>query len=202
MDDHPEAGFTFGRAITTDKPDFRNHRAAGSCRSTVLGGADFWERSCAQASNLVSTPTAVVRTRLQHEIGGYRAELPHTGDLEMWMRFAAHAPVGVLDADQAFYRVHGHNMHVDTLRAVALGAVHAAGKLFERGDAASCERLLQEAVRVFPEVRGEREWSRLRWKRLLGRGVLKAVRRVRHALRKPAPVDRSPFGRCGVFEGV
>ena len=35
---------------------------------------------------------------LQQQVGGYRAELPHSGDMEMWMRFAAHAPVGVLRA--------------------------------------------------------------------------------------------------------
>jgi glycosyltransferase involved in cell wall biosynthesis len=238
MDAHPEVGFTFGRAITTDKPDFRNHLGVETCRSRILSGAEFWAVSCAEASNVVSTPTAVVRTWLQKKVGGYRAELPHTGDLEMWMRFAAHAPVGVLDADQAFYRVHGHNMHVDTfpqritvleqhrrafeilfreygerfegrdrlrrmaMRAVALGGVRAAGKLFERGDPASCERLSQAALAVFPELRQEWEWSRLGWKRLLGRRVVKAVRRLRGALCKPAPVDRSPFGRCGVFEGV
>lgn len=115
LDEHPEVGFVFGRAITTDRPDFHKHAGApGPCRHKILSGAEFWELSCAEANNIVSTPTAVVRTRLQQEIGGYRAELPHTGDLEMWMRFAAHAAVGVLDADQAFYRIHGHNMHKET----------------------------------------------------------------------------------------
>jgi hypothetical protein len=194
--------------------------------------------SCAGANNVVSTPTAVVRTRLQQEIGGYHKELPHTGDLEMWMRFAAHAPVGVVDANQAFYRVHGRNMHVDTfpqrltvleqhrlafetlfreyggrfedagrlkrmaMRATALGGVRAAGKLFERGDRASCEGLLKAALGVFPEVVKEKEWSRLRWKQALGPRAMKVVRALRNVLRRPAPVDRSPFGRCGVFEGV
>lgn len=77
----------------------------------ILSGSEFLERSCSGGGNFVSTPTAVVRTRLQKEIGGYRADLPHTGDLEMWLRFAVHAPVGVLDCDQAVYRVHGQNMH-------------------------------------------------------------------------------------------
>ena len=114
MDGHPELGLTFGRAITTDNPNFRNQPNITACRHRILSGAEFWRLSCADACNIVSTPTAVVRTYLQKSLGGYRRELPHTGDLEMWMRFAAHAPVGVLDADQAFYRVHGHNMHKDT----------------------------------------------------------------------------------------
>ncbi|MEJ8641749.1 hypothetical protein WKI68_10285 [Streptomyces sp. MS1.HAVA.3] len=53
----------------------------------------------------------VVRTSLQRKVGGYDPELPHAGDIEMWMRLAAHADVGyVRGADQAFYRVHGNNM--------------------------------------------------------------------------------------------
>jgi hypothetical protein len=53
-----------------------------------------------------------MRTRLNNQLGGYRKELPHSGDLEMWLRFAAHACVGILDADQAYYRVHGQNMSI------------------------------------------------------------------------------------------
>jgi hypothetical protein len=44
-------------------------------------------------------------------LGGYRPELPHAGDMEMWMRFALHGAVGVIDADQAIYRIHSNNMH-------------------------------------------------------------------------------------------
>jgi hypothetical protein len=88
------------------------------------------------------------------------------------------------------------------MRAIALGGVRAAGRLFERGDRASCEDLLRAALVVLPEVRQEKEWSRLRWKRALGTRALRVVRALRGVLRKPEPVDRSPFGRCGVFEGV
>jgi hypothetical protein len=52
----------------------------------------------------------VIRTELQKRVGGYRAELPHTGDMEMWLRLAAHASVGVLEAYQAVYRRHASNM--------------------------------------------------------------------------------------------
>ena len=238
MDAHPEVGFTFGRAITTDRPDFANHPRVAGCRQRILSGAAFWEMSCAEAVNFVSTPTLMVRTKLQQQLGGYRKELPHTGDLEMCLRFAAHAAVGVVDAEQAFYRVHGSNMHVETFpeamavleqhrlafeilfreygerleegerwrrmahRAMALGAVNRARGAFERGDRASCDRLLEAAVRLFPEVKGERAWSRLRWKRRLGPRLTLLLSRVRGLLRRPAPVDLSPFGNCKVFESV
>ncbi len=42
--------------------------------------------------NPVHTSTAVVRTAIQHKVGGYRAELTHSGDQEMWLRLACTAP--------------------------------------------------------------------------------------------------------------
>jgi hypothetical protein len=51
-----------------------------------------------------------VRTSQQKAIGGYRKDLPHTGDMEMWFRCAARGPIGFIDADQAFYRVHAQSM--------------------------------------------------------------------------------------------
>jgi glycosyltransferase involved in cell wall biosynthesis len=111
MEENPDLGFTCGRAITTSNPDVSQFVIPKDYRTKLLSGRDFLKLSCAGGGNFVSTPTAVVRTHLQKEIGGYRADLPHTGDLEMWLRFAVHAPVGVLDCEQAFYRVHGQNMH-------------------------------------------------------------------------------------------
>jgi hypothetical protein len=51
-----------------------------------------------------------VRTKTQKRIGGYRPELPHSGDMEMWLRFAAHGSVGFVDRLQAVYRRHAGNM--------------------------------------------------------------------------------------------
>jgi glycosyltransferase involved in cell wall biosynthesis len=112
LDAHPEVGLVYGRQIVfrTDQPLPEAGPFPDECGSQVFSGSAFLEAACATGSNLVPTPTAVVRTRLQKELGGYRSDLPHTGDLEMWLRFAAHAPVGVLDADQAYYRRHGSNM--------------------------------------------------------------------------------------------
>ncbi len=60
----------------------------------------------------------MVRTKLQHEIGGYRPDLPHSGDLEMWLRFAAHSDVAFLrNVDQAYYRVHPSSMSRTTFAA-------------------------------------------------------------------------------------
>jgi hypothetical protein len=65
---------------------------------------------CAIGANIVNTPTAIGRTSVQKAIGGYRASLPHSGDMEMWLRYGAHGAVARIDAVQAIYRKHASNM--------------------------------------------------------------------------------------------
>lgn len=113
LDSDPEVGFVFGNAIVLTEdgseaqlipiPKVSNER---DC--LVLTGPEFIELG--NCRNIVPAPTSVVRTALQKQVGGYRAELPHAGDLEMWWRLAAHSSVGVLGARQAVYRLHGSNM--------------------------------------------------------------------------------------------
>ena len=66
---------------------------------------------CKLGHNVISSPEVVVRTSVQQQIGGYRPELPHTGDAEMWMRFAIRSDVAyVKGVDQAYYRIHASQM--------------------------------------------------------------------------------------------
>lgn len=60
--------------------------------------------------NPVSTPTMVVRTELQRAVSGYAHELPHSADMEMWMRYASRGRVAVTRHVQAYKRLHGSNM--------------------------------------------------------------------------------------------
>ncbi len=82
---------------------------------TVLEGVRFMELS--GASNIVPTPTAVVRTAMQQAAGHYRPELHHSGDMEMWLRLAALGRVAFVNADQAVYRRHASNMSLWTADA-------------------------------------------------------------------------------------
>jgi len=106
LDAHPEVGFVFGRAVELDTGGTIARNAGRSAR--VLTGVQFIELSGPR--NIVPTPTAVVRTELQKRLGGYSFELPHSGDMEMWLRLAANASVGIIDALQAVYRRHADNM--------------------------------------------------------------------------------------------
>lgn len=50
------------------------------------------------------------RTNAQKRLGGYLESLPHAGDLEMWLRFAAHGPVARVPRFQVARRQHLSNM--------------------------------------------------------------------------------------------
>jgi hypothetical protein len=121
MDADPAVGFTFGKAVdlgeggalkqTRTTANAIIDSLTGDATSRILRGVQFIASVEANGSmNFVRTPTAVVRTVLQKGLGGYRPELPHSGDWEMWLRLSAHSAVGVLSAYQAVYRVHGGNM--------------------------------------------------------------------------------------------
>src|SRR5581483_5079457 len=110
MDSHPEIALAFGNAIEMDEQGRKNTTACIEFdgEEIVLGGGEFFRLSGPR--NIVPTPTAVVRTRVQKKVGGYRKELPHAGDMELWFRLAAHAPVGFIKEPQAVYRRHAANM--------------------------------------------------------------------------------------------
>jgi hypothetical protein len=110
MERYTEVGFTFGNAVDLDESGTEVVTNAVPCENgeCILTGPQFIRLSGAR--NIVPTPTAVVRTKLQKRLGGYRVELPHAGDMEMWLRLAVHASVGFVKAPQAVYRRHSHNM--------------------------------------------------------------------------------------------
>lgn len=84
------------------------------CRTfsyTRFSGQDWIAKRCRAGHNVITSPEVVVRRRVQHMVGGYRLELPHVADLEMWLRIAAVSNIGFVRAvPQAFYRQHGTNM--------------------------------------------------------------------------------------------
>lgn len=112
MDANPDVGIVYGRVIwfRTDhaRPAMKHNGADDGY--AVISGVEWLENLCREGQNPITSPEAIVRTRLQKELGGYRQQLPHTADMEMWMRFAVHSNVGRLEDPQAYYRIHGQNM--------------------------------------------------------------------------------------------
>lgn len=110
MDAHPEMGLAYGPAfIITDDDSIPSIGNDPDSRHRIIPSEAFLER-CFLNGNPVPTPSAIVRTALQKELGGYAADLPFTGDMEMWMRFAARGPVGFIQAPQSYYRRHAQSM--------------------------------------------------------------------------------------------
>ena len=118
MEQNPTVGFVHGRALrfTDEMAISRELRqsppADEPLQAKILPGREFIQGLCSHPINPVETPTVVVRTALQKRLGGYLPQLPHAGDLEMWLRLAAHADVGEIGALQAFTRLHGKNMRL------------------------------------------------------------------------------------------
>lgn len=110
MEQNPNVGFVFGNAVELHEHARRQHTDVVPCYNgeRILSSQEFFRLSGAR--NIVPTPTAVIRTELQKKVGGYRPELPHAGDMEMWLRLAAHAFVGFVEEPQAVYRKHSENM--------------------------------------------------------------------------------------------
>jgi glycosyltransferase involved in cell wall biosynthesis len=168
MDEHPSVGMTYGLSVVLEGDGVPQDgpTPAEGYECQVLESSRFLEYACTTRCNPVPTPTAVVRTKVQKKVGGYRKELPHTGDLEMWLRFAVHGAVGVVGVNQAYYRRHRENMTYQYHRPVLAdlkeyrdafeslfreygGAVPAAHRLREAATRGIAEDAFWRASRAF-----------------------------------------------------
>jgi hypothetical protein len=160
MENNPDVGFTFGNAIELDEHGERRFTNGIKCKNgaRIFTGTEFVRHS--GAGNIVTTPTAIVRAELQKELGGYRPELPHSGDMEMWLRLAAFASVGYIQAPQGVYRRHSSNMSLAYMADGYLPDVE------QRKAALDC--FYESCGRALPDGRGLRK--RAYW--ALGRAAL------------------------------
>ncbi len=110
LDSEPQVVLTYGRGI--DWQDDLPFPAVDMEQGNAWSRQSLVREMCAVGANLVTTPTAIGRTAVQKSIGGYRASLPHSADMEMWLRFGARGDVARIDAVQAVYRKHSSNMSV------------------------------------------------------------------------------------------
>jgi len=113
LEAEPGVGFAYGHPLVfeDDLPPAPT-RVRGW---TVWSGHEWLERRSRRGDNCIHNPEVVMRTSVQHAIGGYDPALPHAGDLEMWLRAAAVADVGRVNGPaQAYYRVHAQSMQRTT----------------------------------------------------------------------------------------
>lgn len=107
----PDVALLYGKAVQfRDTPPVATSLAPPAVR--IWQGAEFVAQCCAEVWNPISSPTAIVRTSVQKSVGGYLPSLPHSGDVEMWLRLATRGRVVELrGVVQAYYRVHDNNMY-------------------------------------------------------------------------------------------
>jgi len=112
LDTHPEVGLVYGRARVFRDGESIPPPSDEPASWTIWSGQEWFEARCRAATNCIYAPEVVVRTSWYRQLGGYRAELPHTADFEMWMRLALHADVGyIAGPHQAVYRQHPASFH-------------------------------------------------------------------------------------------
>jgi GT2 family glycosyltransferase len=115
LDSNSSVGFVYGRIqqlqndrLTPYETQTMKRLRVSESDHRIFSGRDFVRMNGRE--NQVATPTAIVRTALHKQVGGYKSQFPHAGDFELWLRLAAHGSVGFLGAQQAVYRLHESNM--------------------------------------------------------------------------------------------
>jgi hypothetical protein len=111
LEAHPEVGFVYGFSAGFNErtPEPRARVDSWS----IWTGAEWLAENCTRATNPVSTPEVVMRASTMRDLEAYDARVPHAADFLLWLRAATRGSVGRINgADQAFYRMHGANMHV------------------------------------------------------------------------------------------
>lgn len=105
----PTVGLVYGRFREFSGEPPTPH--VGNPWGVVWPGREWLRRELQDDRNLIATPEALVRTSLMREHGGWKPELRHTQDHEMWLRAATVSDVGhVMDADQALKRSHAESL--------------------------------------------------------------------------------------------
>jgi len=128
LDAQPEVGLIYGAYVRYDMSARLPYQAQRAWRAgrradptltiseQAIGGAAEISLDPAALvarlgkANHVCVATAISRTSVQKRLGNYREDLPHSGDLEIWVRFALYSKVVYLETLQAVQRVHGDNM--------------------------------------------------------------------------------------------
>jgi Glycosyl transferase family 2 len=156
MESRPQVGLVYGRPVVIFGDDVTPARTrAWGVR--MWDGADWISAQCRRGLSCIYSPEVCVRASVQRTVGGYAPTLPHTGDLEMWLRIASVADVARVNSDQAYRRIHGAGMMqtaYDGLLADLRGRLDAYEAFFH-GPGAKLERARQDLATARRRLAGE-----------------------------------------------
>jgi len=103
LDAHP-AAMAVSRSWFVDD-DGQRHGRSGEL--VVEGGYLVDAERALALDNPVNFVAVVVPRSTYEQVGGFRPDLVHANDWELWTRIAHHGPVAVVPGEHACYRVHG-----------------------------------------------------------------------------------------------
>ncbi len=107
---YPTVGMVYGFA--SPFLDIVPRRLEIMQRWTIWSGSDWLALFCRRGKNPVVTPSVIMRRDAMAAMGGYDARLRHAADMLLWLQVSRSWDIAYIEGvDQAFYRVHGRNMH-------------------------------------------------------------------------------------------
>ena len=124
---HSRVGLVYGLPVEFHGDETPADRTAPQSGSswTLWTGREWLRLACLRGRNFIFSPEAVMRTAAMRQIGPYNAELPHSADFEYWLRTAVNWDVGRINGPaQAYYRVHGSNMHLTNFGTMQVDLEH------------------------------------------------------------------------------
>lgn len=126
MTHRPEVGMVYGRPLAfTDSANTPRFPPGFGASWTVWRGQEWIGWAARRGRCFILSPEVVMRTEAMRNVGFYNPDLPHSGDLEYWLRMAAKWDIGRVNGfAQAMYRVHGVNMHLVSYGTMATDLRH------------------------------------------------------------------------------
>jgi glycosyltransferase involved in cell wall biosynthesis len=120
MERCPNVGMVYG-PVEIFKATPPAGRVSTRYRWRVYPGTRWARRMLSHGVNPIRSPEAVVRVSVLKAVGDYNPRLPASADMEYWIRVALISDIGyVAGVPQAYYRVHGGNMHLTTFKGGAI----------------------------------------------------------------------------------
>ena len=117
MEQAPDASFAYGLDVHWAEGEPRPCLLSGGAKAAwrVRDGSDFILERCRNPERYIAAGMVLTRTAAHKAAGHYRAELPHTDDLELLLRLALLGRVADSPAVVGIKRMHGHNRTHDYL---------------------------------------------------------------------------------------
>ncbi|MCB5292599.1 glycosyltransferase family 2 protein [Arthrobacter sp. SO3] len=124
---YPRVGLVYGMPLEFSEEQGLPHTKDSGRRGswTIWNGREWLGWACRRGRCFILSPEVVMRTEAMRQVGPYNEGLPHSGDLEYWVRTAAGWDVGRVNGPaQAYYRVHGNNMHLTAFDTIQVDLEH------------------------------------------------------------------------------